>query len=559
MQTLFIDLRMSSNSQLEVAAAHGTNQAANIEAAQPAFNVESAVSSTKFERSRKPFMMIIFCMILIVTSFLSLSIGLKGTGNAIQDKASEAREEHDVLQGNIKKEQLLREKLDKITASKLGGRLFETHTECLVRGINYVNMQLLGQDYFDYPSVANDTVKWVKDECDILMFTPQVTKPLQQTGNLTGWALLNHRTAKVVDLLMVIVLEPVHHKVLNPMKPWIYRLGSRFERMWLRKLPVKEKEGQKEKSRDTITESASSTEHYDLPIYFRLVDFDNPPCKLIYVQPAKAMFSAESSRDELEVASRRVTSLEATLTCVWRAYHFADNLFCISLILQLLCSVVLFAIEYNRPVSSSSMPLSLRRSAWIAWWDQSKSFEKDLYVGLSGAVADFILLEGLGLCTHLPACIYTGLIIIGITNFIFFLVPHDLPLPTIRHLLSAVKELWVAMRTPDTLVLKVSPASAVQGSGMVAAAKEGYPKISPTTTLQEDIEEATKWMAEQKLAMPIAEGGIVNDVNGWRKSKPIFPTESDIEPQRHIKEDEMHDVDLDSDLEDLDWSVVEHN
>jgi hypothetical protein len=132
--------------------------------------------------------MLLYALMGLLLGTLPISIGLRGLSTDVAHSIAETQEAKVMFDMEASLENYLHAKLEVMKTFPLNERLFEDHTACLARGINHADYFLTkspgydqhfhGSDgWLEYGKIVNETLLWVKENCDRIHFAPQDVKP----------------------------------------------------------------------------------------------------------------------------------------------------------------------------------------------------------------------------------------------------------------------------------------------------------------------------------------------------------------------------------------------
>lgn len=311
-------------------------------AAMEAKDDGTRASIPKAVRAKNSIMTVIFCLSLVVVSCLSFNVGIHGAMVLVNQRLDMAHLDLQALLGQIDKKERAHQRLDHLTSWTLSRNLFESHTDCLVRGAYRVHEHFPSGELIRYPDVANKSVEWVKGNCDRLYFSPQVAVSRSRARIQGGVAKVQRCTVKIARILKVKLIEP-----------WFGDI-----RKWLAKGKDTAGKLSAEKSEeDTGPGTGKAGERYvqddyNLPPLFRLVDCtDRLPCNLAYISStkgtARSHLLSTVSQDALQETRSKVHSLDVVRTQLSQVYWITRHLYFFLTMVQLLCSVALLGLEVN--------------------------------------------------------------------------------------------------------------------------------------------------------------------------------------------------------------------
>ncbi|KAJ4376220.1 alpha,alpha-trehalase nth1 [Neocucurbitaria cava] len=117
------------------------------------------------------------CFAYLITAFFAIDHGLLTVSHVIESRHHQAISELHAQSNVVYREEILYTQLDTLLDSQLSRGYLESHEECLARGLQTADRQLLCYGGFEYPDIRNQTMDWVADNCGRLLYTPQVSDP----------------------------------------------------------------------------------------------------------------------------------------------------------------------------------------------------------------------------------------------------------------------------------------------------------------------------------------------------------------------------------------------
>ena len=261
--------------------------------------------STKAGRARIPFMLVITSLAFLIVPLQFLRSGLNGIVDIVGSQLSSARLDLAALQGSIDQKVRAHHKLERLTATSLPPISFETHTECLRRGIHIASAHFLNQEYVAVPAIGNGTVEWVENNCGRLFFAPT-------SHSTRSWQFREHFKI-VADLL-----------------------GQTVNR-WFRTVKKSIPKSRPRSPQDT----------FNLPPHFHLDECHIPPCKLSFILPTNHVRLSPSQHD-IDAANNVTKNLEEFMARFQLAFQLSDTIYDWTTKFQALLSIAWLIAEYSR-------------------------------------------------------------------------------------------------------------------------------------------------------------------------------------------------------------------
>ncbi|KAF2867657.1 hypothetical protein BDV95DRAFT_171873 [Massariosphaeria phaeospora] len=228
--------------------------------------------------------------------FLAFDIALVETHGTLQASLVDAMGQYNTTMACFNTENAIYVKAERLFATKLRKSYAEEHDACLVRGMNFADLQFWGSPYYRLPDVRNATIKWAEKNCARLFFTPAVHRPPRRLLTLTRWQGVHYEAERVLRQA---------GKAINAVKQ-----GASDSAIWVR-------DWVKRKYRpETLSDRTSKLEiqaHKPRPVirprHFEL-DCGGLVCHLRYNPPADMPHNVTRSTDEdLLTARVKVSAL----------------------------------------------------------------------------------------------------------------------------------------------------------------------------------------------------------------------------------------------------------
>ncbi|KAG9194211.1 hypothetical protein G6011_04246 [Alternaria panax] len=215
-------------------------------------------------------LLLIACMHYLVTAVVVFNIGLKNISSFVHPRYDRAVDEFRAQSTTLYTEQILSGRLDKLLSTQLGSGFMETHENCLIRGLEKANYELLGLG-IQYPSIRTQIMDWTVENCGRLQHTPQVVlrDPSPQQAALTYWADLSYRSRRKLEKAISFVQQQAN---------WI----------WTRFLSTVPKTNASALTQYASSSAVISEQRYhqrsilNVPFGFALRCESSQPCRLFY-------------------------------------------------------------------------------------------------------------------------------------------------------------------------------------------------------------------------------------------------------------------------------------
>lgn len=449
-------------------------------------SARSKVRAIPADKVCKPIMAITYSLSLLAVAFLILTTGARGITDNITGHLHEAKDNLAALQGRIDYEVRMRYKFEWLTGLELPRRTWESHTECLVRGIHYVDAYFLGNGFYvDHADVTEATIGWVKDNCDRLAFTPQVVTPMKELSLARGWAFVNHHIADFLDSLKMKVLNPMVEPMKSSIGAFLGRVFSDLRQPYQNQNPgiVIEGDGSR---------AAATYRHWNLPPHFRLIDCENPTCKLVYEPPVNDISTSTPPKEALTKAEGQITALYNAAMTLWRIYITIDYLWRMTLVFQCLLMTTLIAIECMRPeVEYPPFPF-FQPGQWLSWGPKFEEHDKRFWASIAFETILLVSIHyGSRLYDGLPLDFYVCSSIVGGLLLVLWLTTWVDSVPNITHIFHSLKDLSTAkqvtnVEAPTSSGALRSPPSPISTSSSLLTNVAG--RVSSATSLVEDLD-----------------------------------------------------------------------
>jgi hypothetical protein len=498
---------------------------------------------------RKPFTAILSSITVLTVVFLILTTGLRGITTIVVGRLQEAKTNHAALQGHIDKESHMRHTLEVLTESKLPSRIWESHTECLVRGIQIADVCFLGSDFYvDHEDVRNATMEWVKYNCDRLAFAPDIVTPMDVHDLARRWALASRRITHLLRMFKTNILDPM----AKPMKSSIVSFLGQIS-------PGKQQPYQNQTAR-IVTKGdgghASKIDYdWDLPRYFRLIDCEDTPCKLVYMPPANNTSTSIHHEEIITKVEAQVNALYAVAKTFWTAHAIIDCLWQTALVFQFLALITLVAIEYQCLEVECSLSAFSHQHYWLSWHSTMKKYDRHFWSCLAIKQIFSVSIKYANGVDGLPVDFHVCSLLVGSLLLLVWLATRDESIPGMTHMFTAWEELSEAAQVisthrpspSDTTNEPLSPNS----TSSPRRKKTVTGRVSSTTSLQEDLEAIrAEEKANRMLESTLDE--IVNDEDSFKVGNTVVKRNGGM-----TMEDGTEEIDFKSVSDGgSDWSIV---
>jgi hypothetical protein len=262
---------------------------------------QSAFKS-KIKRAQTPSLTVFACLSWLVLGLLSFELCLHDLSGILETGHKSATARFEALINRRYASLWSNRQLKSLERHPLDGRLFEKHDECLTRAIIYADRQYFLVPYQSDPYVLNGTINWVEDNCARLSFTPQIRRPTanmllrtftkveEKAFQVYRWT--KDRSYSTVDWLTYMF----HKKVLKATTKY-----KRTKRTHLSNAPTQ------------------------LPPNFEL-DCSRPVCRLVYRSSSNTTFS-QPTQQNVQTAQKQVRRLEKSIKGIrWAQFMIATLL-----------------------------------------------------------------------------------------------------------------------------------------------------------------------------------------------------------------------------------------
>ncbi|KNG45784.1 dna glycosylase [Stemphylium lycopersici] len=140
------------------------------------------------------------CLVYFVTVLATFQVGVAIVSNVVSPQYERVKDQLHAHSSALHKERIIHSRLEAVLASQLKRGFMDTHEDCLVRGLEKADHELLGLG-FRYPDVRDQVVEWTMENCGRLQFVPQVVieEPTTQEAVLTYWATVSYRALNFAE------------------------------------------------------------------------------------------------------------------------------------------------------------------------------------------------------------------------------------------------------------------------------------------------------------------------------------------------------------------------
>ncbi|CAG5165155.1 uncharacterized protein ALTATR162_LOCUS6754 [Alternaria atra] len=468
------------------------------------------------------------CVFYLSTAIIVVSIGLINISNFIYVRYDRAVDEFRAQSTTLYTEQILHDRLDKLLSSQLGRGFLDTHENCLVRGLEKADYELLGLG-FQYPNIRMQVMDWTFENCGRLQHTPQVVvkDPTPQQAVLTYWADFSHRSRRTLE------------KALGFMRQQTGRIWARFLGAVSTAnafAPTEDAPG----SSDTMEPRYYRRLLPKVPFGFALRCESSQPCRLFYpftsVPSDKASISPEALA-KLKLQSEELHAFYANINKVLSATRYLLSLLiCVGLLMML------SAVAHATP-TKAGMRSPGAHSKWGK--EHMYAFTSAITSLVMGLLRYLFMVYPRALPYDSPFGL--AMLLLGVSMLVqFFIVRISKPLNVV-HAYELIKELYLIVRgweiDPKTLDethtqvenpehkttedsptdMETDPSSSGHYQHLQST-KQHHRLVSPANSLQEDIKTYTKALCERHNAQQIVEYHVDSDIHS------DIDTESDTEP-----------------------------
>ncbi|EMD58894.1 hypothetical protein GGP41_000592 [Bipolaris sorokiniana] len=163
---------------------------------------------TKLDRARPRVMLLTACFVYLTTTLFAFQISVTSILNLISPEYERFNDQLLAYSSALRKEQIVYSRLDNVLSSELNRGFMETHEDCLVRGLERANHELIGLG-FRYPDVREKIMEWTMENCGRLQHAPQVVneEPTPQEAVLTYWASLSYHARRIAKETLELVKQ----------------------------------------------------------------------------------------------------------------------------------------------------------------------------------------------------------------------------------------------------------------------------------------------------------------------------------------------------------------
>ncbi|KAF2710028.1 hypothetical protein K504DRAFT_533036 [Pleomassaria siparia CBS 279.74] len=525
-----------------------TNASSSIKCASPMVT-KPPTNMSKTKSSRKRLIGLQICLLLASTSFLTLLPGFAGVLSVVDSKLHHVQtnttqaESRNIAQNRVKMT------IDRLTEKPLPLRIYEDHTQCLVRGVNAAYSVTDPYDFTEYGEMCKQAISWAEESCEKI-FHPDVLQSQQKLRLVAAFELWSQ---KVEDLTLKM------RQRLGNTRGWILAkwAGKPFVPHQPRRL------GANPPPRPTSRQMASpKTDLVLIPSRIALTGCETSRCRLIYVPGSGRLARiSETCKDySLRVNPKGLQGTRDQIVCIIRLlkllltlvlvveFHVRAFLFTYKCAKReqeqqnksKLKSVGMFiAHRYDCLAHPCDLETSLER------YRRLEPLEKTFVQASILRMTELLILIPMWRANICPAsvCLFFTIAgstaIVGIIHAIWTRCP---PPPNALETCCQVKDLFVDV--PSRTEAEINENSSQNAS-----------RIFPATSFPEDLNEETRvhcnldvsWHNNLKECMSVSE-------KARTEGKPEFKVE---DAPRNVTFEDVDLHDNDSESEGSDWSIVE--
>ncbi|KAF2621800.1 hypothetical protein BU25DRAFT_463404 [Macroventuria anomochaeta] len=445
---------------------------------------------TKAQRSQPQFLTLVACVSYLLFQLLGVDLGLRLVNGYTGPRLHRAEVQLQAAVSDLVSEQILHNRLDNLLSTTLDRCYMESYEHCLARGLYKADNMFLGVDFTQFSDVRNQTMDWATDNCDRLLYTPQLYAP--NTSRL--WTTANNiRRAAEKALRLFQYKATLLRCKLHGMNP---RLAAK---------PIVVEANNNIAKRSEVPA--------EMPFGFGLDCEGRAHCRLIYSGLSASATDRKTIDEAVVKASKEVFKWSYPFERIFRVNGYMISL--LSLLQPLLGNFFLLAVLLSRPrpQSKAKLPLSARLArAWMRICNNIAYLQHDekLALGLIINTALYALLhyqleyiisefDQILLPVGLGFCVFHAI------QALAFLDPEVATKETLRSFCRATKELYLMIQDIESFPEPTSKtqvpsahSEAIIASVAKPASKIGARFISPLTPISEDLQQERKVMhAEQ--------------------------------------------------------------
>ncbi|EUC51182.1 hypothetical protein COCMIDRAFT_80422 [Bipolaris oryzae ATCC 44560] len=502
---------------------------------------------TKLDRTRPRVMLLAACLVYLTTTLFAFQISVASVLNLTSPEYERFNDQLQAHSSALRKEQIVYSRLDNVLSSELNRSFMETHEDCLVRGLERANHELIGLG-FRYPDVREQVMEWTMENCGRLQYAPQVVNeaPTPQEAALTYWASLSYRARRIAKKTLVLVKQKLG---------WV--LGRLLDSSQHEDVSPRIDHAVTEQDMSTNDTVSSERVLPQIPFGFVLQCQPDRPCRLSYSAGSTADFQElHISPETLKKLEQRTAELFAFNTILDQVRSIISQALRVVVYLEIfLLSLSVITFIYSLSIKTD---LSYSHPATEATY-----LIKSMMIEHLSAAAAFMLDKYPGIFPNIRSALVFAFIIttLGLSMVLKFLISRS-QLETISNILQSLQDIYLILRNRDipgdeytseigdegntgTEDKIPNPESTSRKNKAIAASpiprsplKPHHRFADPTTTVQEDIGRSRELLRQERTEQQIANERTEGDA-GFDTD-----TESESDTFIHIAIDAAHQVSI---------------
>lgn len=290
----------------------------------PSKSQEHISIRSKAQRSQPHLMVLIACVSCLLIEILGMSLGLCLIRSYATSRRSRANERVLAASSFVYAESFAHQQLDVLENTRLDRHYIESYEQCIERGLRTAE-KVHDQPYFVmFPNCRNHTIDWVTDNCDRLIYTPQV----QESSALRR--VMNNIRQASLD-----AFATLKYKVVL-LRSWVYSSST----------PTSDEQ-------ITISEPRPTTSplntHLETPLtkVWNLTCDERTRCQLVYSGPTNLDIDAKEMRKIVAKAEKEVLMWNYPFDKIVRGFHYLEAvLFSLQTLLGIL---IMLSVYLSRP------------------------------------------------------------------------------------------------------------------------------------------------------------------------------------------------------------------
>lgn len=151
---------------------------------------------------------LLYGLVFLSTMFMGLSSAYKESSKHIESHLEIARDESFGLFLAYSADLDLDDRLDKVLNTQLSNNSPESYEDCLVRGLQVADQQLLGRAYHGWDTV-HKTFDWALVNCGRLHHVPQLSQPTVHHASPKRWAQTTYRARRITEKTRTLITHQI--------------------------------------------------------------------------------------------------------------------------------------------------------------------------------------------------------------------------------------------------------------------------------------------------------------------------------------------------------------